>query len=762
MRKMNSGLKNSKIEPKLKQIRNFQLFFKYLLSYIVILIIPVMGLSFLVSNYFLTTFEKEVVNNSINILAHVQNSIDTSIKELHTISNQIYNNPELTTYKVQNNVLNTKDGIKELKKYIIGHDFIKEVYVYYLKTGKICSSTNYLNVSDFFRMNKFEKWNQEEFLNDLNKINKNTFRPAENVDINENYHGRFITYLVPDTGASGRIVFFLIDEKKIIDMLKNFRGNTIIFDKDYNVFASLYYEEYLVDWSIGTLPLSPESNGSTEITIDGVNYFVSYFKSESTGFTYVTMTPVGEVLNSVITIKSVFMYGMLAAMLISFGLIAFSMKLNYNPIKQLKKFAEEKAGGKLGNINEIEAVKLTIEQISKNRESLDMKVKGSIFAVKELLLRNLLKGSFYDIRDFNEKGRDINVHFNNGYYQVAVVLFSGIIPKNRDNAEEIIGAIEKCIPDDFQGYAKDTMENGKIILILSVPDANISEEKQNVYYTIQNLLLDNYGVNSTIGIGRIYQNPVDIGKSYIEAVTALDYRLVKGKNRVILFDEVSINTAFINEYPVSKLKSLEVFILEGDITKITGIVNEITDLIKKPDMSLFSVRCLCYDIINTIIKSMYAANNEYPDVSQNYPDVLSLTNFDTVEELVAIIKDFTTDICTLIKEREEMNNENLLNEIIRYIEKNYNDSNFSIQIMSDHFKMSLSDLSRYFKQKTGQNISDYVTYLRIKKAKELLLASNDPLDKIVKSIGYYDTSSFIQKFKKIVGYTPGAFRKYNK
>jgi AraC-like DNA-binding protein len=72
--------------------------------------------------------------------------------------------------------------------------------------------------------------------------------------------------------------------------------------------------------------------------------------------------------------------------------------------------------------------------------------------------------------------------------------------------------------------------------------------------------------------------------------------------------------------------------------------------------------------------------------------------------------------------------------------------------------MSASYLSRYFKDQTGQTVSQYIQTLRMEKAKELLRAGAESLQEVVERIGYGSVSGFIRKFKETEGVTPGEFR----
>ena len=99
-----------------------------------------------------------------------------------------------------------------------------------------------------------------------------------------------------------------------------------------------------------------------------------------------------------------------------------------------------------------------------------------------------------------------------------------------------------------------------------------------------------------------------------------------------------------------------------------------------------------------------------------------------------------------------------IDNIVLYIKSNISNCNFSIAEMAANFSMSPPNLSQYFKERTGQNFIDYVTFLRLEKAKQLLVLSDLQLKDIATKVGYFNVSSFIRRFKQIIGTTPGEYR----
>ena len=67
-------------------------------------------------------------------------------------------------------------------------------------------------------------------------------------------------------------------------------------------------------------------------------------------------------------------------------------------------------------------------------------------------------------------------------------------------------------------------------------------------------------------------------------------------------------------------------------------------------------------------------------------------------------------------------------------------------------------LSALFKKESGQNFTDYVTTLRITRAKELLCCTKKLISEIAYEVGFRDYRYFSQIFKKQTGMTPRQFQ----
>ncbi|MFB5763545.1 response regulator transcription factor [Paenibacillus medicaginis] len=82
----------------------------------------------------------------------------------------------------------------------------------------------------------------------------------------------------------------------------------------------------------------------------------------------------------------------------------------------------------------------------------------------------------------------------------------------------------------------------------------------------------------------------------------------------------------------------------------------------------------------------------------------------------------------------------------------------TIQAIADHVYMNPSYFMRYFKMHTGLTILDYVTKLRMEKAKELLVNTNMRVQHVSEQAGYQNVKYFSRQFKQRFGCTPAKYR----
>lgn len=97
-----------------------------------------------------------------------------------------------------------------------------------------------------------------------------------------------------------------------------------------------------------------------------------------------------------------------------------------------------------------------------------------------------------------------------------------------------------------------------------------------------------------------------------------------------------------------------------------------------------------------------------------------------------------------------------------YIEKNYRNPEFNVQMLADYIKIDRTYLYRLFKAETGMSVIDYINNCRISKAAVLLIDDNISIKDVAFSVGFTDQMYFSKVFKKLKNQTPTEFRRASK
>ena len=100
----------------------------------------------------------------------------------------------------------------------------------------------------------------------------------------------------------------------------------------------------------------------------------------------------------------------------------------------------------------------------------------------------------------------------------------------------------------------------------------------------------------------------------------------------------------------------------------------------------------------------------------------------------------------------------VINEAKLYMAQHFTDPNLMLQDVAKAVNMSHSRFSTVFSQQSGQTFTEYLLYLRLNKAKELLKGTTLKASAVAFEAGYNDAHYFSYIFKKNTGLTPLEYR----
>lgn len=303
----------------------------------------------------------------------------------------------------------------------------------------------------------------------------------------------------------------------------------------------------------------------------------------------------------------------------------------------------------------------------------------------------------------------------------------------------------------------------KFAVLLSLPSLNNKAGykliAKKLAEAVKEYIKKSTGYSVTIGIGNYCEDVSHLYVSYQEALYAQKYKFFGEKDTVIHIDDVEPFTNEVYLLQNQDVAALASKLMVADITAVKEnmkrLFNELF-LRQKIDPDVLKLQV---SEISTVLAR--AAINGGANVKEIHSILLEYTNdLNTIENLAEMERKLETMIYRFTDLVFSKKNEYSLKSIQKamdYIEKNYLNS-ITLEKVSNYVHLSPTYFSRLFKSATGKNFVEYITYLRIEKAKELLMDLNYTVYQIALEVGYSNSHYFSRVFKSIVGKTPSDYR----
>ncbi len=269
-----------------------------------------------------------------------------------------------------------------------------------------------------------------------------------------------------------------------------------------------------------------------------------------------------------------------------------------------------------------------------------------------------------------------------------------------------------------------------------------------------------FHVNVVIGIGNSCERLRDFYTSYEEAVDALEY------NRVKDFDIVHINDCILKDsetkfyFPVEKEESLFRAIKSADADKAEDILEEIYGIL------LFNNKNNQRYVVDAMWQLMPGIIRCLNTMGINYEDIFEVSYADEYQRYCqnqdyTKSRDFISgrvrDMISYIKKTRDYSGEVVAQKIKQYIDENYGNP-LSRDELAAYVKLTPAYASSLFKQNIGEGIREYIARVRMEKAAELIMTTNQSLEVIGTKVGYEVSRSFFRAFKSYYGVTPSQYK----
>lgn len=743
-------------------------FYRSLISYLLIFFIPILIFASIFQTRYKKVLQDELIMNNYNQLNVLKVNIDNELSQLNYIVHQFIVSDDTTPFYLEENQLRAFAMQDKLRQYRSTNAFIYDIAYYFHGHKYIYTAASSHTVQKYIStIYDYKTWDYDAFINDTEHSKSSFARARDQIhefDRLPRYYTTFIHPISKDGIHHFATLMFLISESsfqtKINQVYNNDYATTFLLDKNRALITTVNPNAHISEDNYASLlSLLPADNHSMIISVDGSDYIMSSTISEQSGWLYINFISIESVLKVASDLQIQFISILILILLGGAVLISMLMAINYSPIRRLQKLSENVIAGNNseGNSNEIDAIKGAINYLSEQNLELSEAIDESKLASKEYLVGQLLSGQHLQIDCIDNQliHRIMSPNYSN--YHSFIVTISCDTSQWQNLKFELIESIENFSNDNHLFVCKESIIKNSIITAV-LCDKTSHLLMSDLLETIRCDLSGKWKIGVTLGVGNTYHSLDDFPRSYMEASIATDYRHMIGTDRLISYSTIIENMKEMTDYPYSELKLFKNAIKKGNVRDIDTILNDIMKLFGQNGMPLFVARGICFEIINIVTDNAKNSETDSQELFKKYPDVFSITKYESVYKIIEIVKLISYDVCKSLNETYDNDYKILISNMRGYIEDNYTDPDFTLQSMADHYNMQKTNLSTFYKEHSGVNIFELLTDLRMATAEELLRNSQLPVKQICFQIGYDNVSSFIRRFKQIHGITPGKYR----
>lgn len=496
-----------------------------------------------------------------------------------------------------------------------------------------------------------------------------------------------------------------------------------------------------------------------EERVDGGSFIIMREISANSGLSVVSITDSKKFYQSgsefaswyIFLIAVLFIGGILLSLVLS--------RSNYKPIQKLvQKIVDQDtmADQEQEGINEFEIITNKWTDVQNKNEELSALLNRQRPMVVASCLRRILKGKFKTSEEMEATLKSANINLSYRYNFVILLPIPVEDSFEEDKNLRIMTVLAGFMQPFIHVYGLDMLKDNGIAVIVNCGERTAGEKNVDIRLSVADHLCREleirYEISIPFYIGRIYEDVMDINRSFLEsAAIASDYHML-GNQKVILFEEIGYEEQNI-QYPILEqalfIQCLKQANEEAALKALDNMIGEI-----EPLKSFVITQCLCFDIINITIKTL----DQLKGFELKNVDLKKLITFKSLPEFREKMAGLTIEMCRQFAEFKDSRNNERKSEILDYVNCHYGDSSMGLESVADEFGVSSNYLSRFFKQETGCSFIQYVTMIRMDRARELLVNSNKQIKEIVAEIGYIDVANFVRKFKGYEGVTPGQYR----
>lgn len=419
----------------------------------------------------------------------------------------------------------------------------------------------------------------------------------------------------------------------------------------------------------------------------------------------------------------------------------------------------------------LEAIGEVAEKIQKEREEKEIlrkyeeELQGKIVYEKRDFFTKILTENM-SLTDILNTGRHLGMELGAAVYNVVLFKFTNYgMPEFQHQLVSAYMDVQKSMEKTDGVYCFQRDEKGWAFLLLAESEKQMKELILCTKSKLETTLSRFPEVEYFGGVGENVFRLRELRNSFHEAEKAFAGRFIAKPNQIITWDELHEKGG--EDLEVKGLGSMqenreliEKFLRNGSVNETGSFVDTyFTEILGENIRSMMMRQYVLMDIYVCIVAFGQKIGVGEDVIIRECGDIQYISDHvHSAEDLQVYIKRLVEGMIYLRDNVSKDRYQDVIEAAQSYMKEHYMSEEISLGNVAASVGMSSSYFSTIFSQETGQTFVEYLTGLRMEKAKELLLCSNKKTSEIGYDVGYKDAHYFSSIFKKTQGYSPKEYR----
>lgn len=759
--------------------KHSRIFRRFLISYIVILIIPNIA-GYMSYRTAVAVTQSASIENSIVQLEKSQEILERRMAEVQGFTRQLAINQDLSVLMNESvapnsaNVYGIWSMIKFIKTFNQTNDFLKHFYVYIKNYNIVITpASSYYIPEHYYQMFhynnlSFSEWKQTI----LERTHRSEIMPLQPF-ISNGSQTSAISYmqslpLDSFNDSSPAVVVVIIDQKTIGRYLSGitdrYSGWAHISDADGQTISVLGIEKSEIDQI--TMDANLDKEKTSQFYKDDL---VITIRSDVNGWVYRAGIPRHVLMENANKIKYITLTVTGAALLLGLSIGLMLSYRNSAPINRMLGVMKEQFGkdGSSGR-NVYDFLHGNISTMITNNKRLENALNRQLPLVRDAFLKRLIAGEFQSQEEIVAAitQADIDINGNTGY--AGILLIHGYSDIDSVEVLQELNAARLILKQDLLDLGDSVhltdLGADRIVMIFTTGLEVADEDNGRVGIRIileklAESVFKEYRITITAAMGDPFTSFLEVSHSYEQAKQTLEHGVYMNNRGILWYNDTRTESATYY-YPLDMELRLISTVRAGEIDEAKRIMLSIMkENMNNRELSMEMKLQLIEEMKGTFLKLLDQKTFMESDLFESIRNrVIDIQAIESIKSIQSEINAIMEALCGLIIHKKNESHVRAVEQIKDFITENYADAELTLYRIAEHLERPEKSISHIFKEVTGTNLFDHLEKVRMAHA-EVLLASNEfTVDEIASRVGYNSSHSFRRAFKRVIGTSPSSYR----